>query len=127
VAAIEFAFVAPVLLMIAFGIVTFSIYLTTWLGVAQAAAEGARASVAGLGASERESLAAGRIAAVLGGYSPLLDPAKAQVTYPAAATGLFSVRVAYPVAELNLAAMSPFAPAPSLSPTRTATVTTGGY
>jgi Flp pilus assembly protein TadG len=126
-AAVEFALVAPLLLTLAFGIVVFSLYLAAWLGVIHAAAEGARASVAGMGAAERQTLAAGRIQAVVAGYAPLLDTAKVQVAYPAAASGYFSVSVTYPVVELGLARYAALAPVPALSPTRTATVTTGGY
>lgn len=127
-AAIEFAVLVPLFLTVIFIAVVFSIYLTTFIGVSQAAAEGARASVAGLDAAERQSLAAGRVNAVIGGYAPLLNTTKVQVTYPAAAgTGLFAVRVSYPVAELKLASFAPFSPIPAVSPARTVTVTTGGY
>jgi Flp pilus assembly protein TadG len=126
-AAVEFALVAPLLLALAFGIVVFSLYLAAWIGVVHAAAEGARASVAGMGEAERETLANARVQAVVSGYAPLLDTAKVVVAYPAAAAGYFSVSVTYPVAELGLAAYSALAPVPSLSPTRTATVTVGGY
>ncbi len=126
-AALEFALVAPLLLTLAFGIVVFSLYLAAWLGVIHAAAEGARASVAGMGSTERQTLAAGRIMAVVAGYSPLLDTAKVQIAYPAASAGYFSVSVTYPVVELGLARYAALAPSPGLSPTRTATVTTGGY
>jgi Flp pilus assembly protein TadG len=124
---VEFALVAPLLLLLAFGIVVLSFYFAAWIGVTQAAAEGARASVAGMGATERQALADARVQAVIAGYSPLLDPAKVQVAYPAAQTGYFSVSVTYPVAEMGLSRYAAVAPAPSLSPTRTATVTTGGY
>lgn len=126
-AALEFAIVAPVFLMIVFGIVVLAIYLSAWLGVSHAASEGARASVAGLTEAERESLAESRIDAVISGYSPLLDPAKVQVDYPSAATGLFSVKVTYPLAELDLSGYAPVVPIPAVAPSRTATVTTGGY
>lgn len=126
-AALEFALVAPLFLMLAFGIVVFSLYLAAWIGVVQAAAEGARASVAGMGASERQTLASARVLSVVSGYAPLLDATKVVVSYPAASSGYFSVSVTYPVAELGLARYASLAPVPSLSPTRTATVTTGGY
>lgn len=126
-AAVEFALVAPLLLLLAFGIVVMSIYLAAWIGVIQAAAEGARASVAGMGAAERQSLAASRVQAVVSGYSPLLDPAKVVTEYPSVQTGYFSVKVTYPVLELGLSHYSALAPVPSASPSRTATVTTGGY
>ena len=125
--AIEFALVAPLFLLIVFATVMFSIYLATWLGVSHAAAEGARASVAGLTATERQNLAIGRVQAVISGYAPLLDQTKVQVAYPTAAAGMFSVQVTYPLAQLNLARYAPLAPVPTVAPSRTATVTTGGY
>jgi Flp pilus assembly protein TadG len=126
-AAIEFALVVPLFLLIVFATVVFSVYLATWLGVSHAAAEGARASVAGLTETERESLAQSRVQAVISGYSPLLDASKVEIAYPAAASGLFSVQVTYPLAQLDLASFAPLAPIPTIAPSRTATVTTGGY
>lgn len=64
-AALEFVFLAPALLLLVFGTIVYSIYFSALIGVRQAAAEGARAAVAGLSSTERASLATARAAAVM--------------------------------------------------------------
>lgn len=51
--AIEFALVAPVLLLLLFGIIGYGYILGVYHGVQQIAAEAARASVSGLNDTER--------------------------------------------------------------------------
>ena len=55
--AVEFAMIAPVFLMIVFGILMYGSYLAVIHGVQQLAAEAARSSIAGLSETERSSLA----------------------------------------------------------------------
>ena len=55
--AVEFAFIAPILLMLLFGIIGYGHAFGVYHGVQQLAAEAARASVAGLDDAERERLA----------------------------------------------------------------------
>ena len=43
IAALEFALVAPLFLVLVFGIVVYGIYFATWIVVTEAASEGARA------------------------------------------------------------------------------------
>jgi len=62
-AAVEFALVTPVLLIVVFGIIDFGRLLNAQLQVSEAAREGARASSTILGTSgQREEVAADRIA-----------------------------------------------------------------
>ncbi len=55
--AVEFAMIAPIFLMIIFGILIYGSYLAVIHGVQQLAAEAARSSIAGLNETERSSLA----------------------------------------------------------------------
>ena len=52
VAAVEFALVAPIFLLIIAGIIVFGFYFAIQVAVTEAASEGARLSVAGLTAAE---------------------------------------------------------------------------
>src|SRR5437870_4897222 len=69
--AVEFAMLAPVFLVLVFGIVVFGCYLTMVHGVQQLAAEAARSSIAGMSDSERNSLATSYVTANASTY-PLL-------------------------------------------------------
>ena len=55
--AVEFAIVAPVFLLILFGVISFGFLMTLNSGVQQLAAESARAGIAGLDTTERKQLA----------------------------------------------------------------------
>lgn len=54
--AVEFAIVAPILIMTLFSLVAYGIYLSAAHSVQQIAADAARTAVAGLNATEREQL-----------------------------------------------------------------------
>lgn len=75
VAAIEFAFIAPIFLLMLFGIVAFASIYGTMHAVQQLTSEAARASVAGLDDGERGRLVSDFITGNIGGYV-LLDRAK---------------------------------------------------
>lgn len=94
-AALEFALLAPVLLMLVFGIIVYSIYFTVVIGVRHAASEGARAAVAGLELSERQNLAKTRAVQVLNNYGSLLTCTVSCVTAVADGAGVFKVTVTY--------------------------------
>lgn len=85
VAAIEFAILAPVFLLLVFAIIIYGAYFATTIAVVGAASEGARASVAGLSVAERQSLATGAVENVIESWSPFLDSALATVTVGPAA------------------------------------------
>ena len=66
-AAIEFAIITPVFLLVLFGIINYGAYLGVLNGVQQLTAEAARASIAGLSDDERLLLArGGGVAGVVG-------------------------------------------------------------
>lgn len=71
-AALEFVMVAPILLMLVFGIIIYSLYFASWMAVRQAAGEGARAAMAALSPDERDRLALERANDVIASYGSLL-------------------------------------------------------
>ena len=78
-AAVEFALVIPVFLMMLFGIISFGAYLTVVHGVQQLAAEATRAAVAGLSDDERVTLAQNNIASNVAAY-PLITSGRLTLT-----------------------------------------------
>ncbi|MDB5685510.1 MAG: TadE-like protein, partial [Rhizorhabdus sp.] len=115
IAAIEFAFLAPIVMALLFGTVTYSLYFATVLGVRHAAAEGARAAVAGLSTQDRHDLALARTNAVLSGYGPLIQgqPPILDVSAEAEPGGLFRVRVTYDMSGNSIMRYGAFLPTPS--------------
>lgn len=73
--AVEFALIAPFLLLLVAGILAYGSVFTTSLSLQQLAAEMARATIGGLNDAERQSLAQARLTATAGSF-PLLNPAK---------------------------------------------------
>lgn len=127
IAALEFVFLAPALLMLAFGVVVYSLYFTALLGVRQAAAEGARAAVAGLSTTERVQLAQTRATAVLTGYSSFLTGSTPTVAAAADSTGVLRVTVSYDLKNSPIMQYGSFIPLPNSLIQASVFVTNGGY
>lgn len=128
IAALEFVFLAPALLMLVFGIIIYSIYFTALLGVRQAATEGARASMAALSGAERETLARTRAQEVVDNYGGLMgNGAAATITTSLQGADLFNVTVTYDISSSPIMRYGSFVPLPSSTVTATATVTNGSY
>ncbi|WP_271199278.1 TadE/TadG family type IV pilus assembly protein [Methylopila turkensis] len=127
-AAVEFALLAPVLLMMIAGVVAYGLYFGLANSVQQLAADAARASVAGLSDAERAQLASDRVAASAGSYV-LLDPARATVTArPSPANAdLFEVQVAYDASALAIWSFGGLVPLPTKTIVRSASIQRGGY
>lgn len=126
--AVEFAIIAPVFLMIVFGIVMYGSYLAVIHGVQQLAAEAARSSIAGLNESERSSLANAYVTGNVKSY-PLIDPAR--LTVNAATSGsdanVFIVSVNYDASGMFIYSLPTFVPVPPSSVVRSAAIPRGGY
>lgn len=126
--AVEFAMIAPVFLMMVFGIIMYGSYLAVVHGVQQLAAEAARSSVAGLSESERSTLANGYVTGNVNSY-PLIDPA--QLTVNAATSGsdanVFVVTVNYNASGMFIYSLPTFVPTPSSTIVRSAAIPRGGY
>ena len=128
-AALEFALVAPVPLMITIGILTFGLYFGSLIPVTNAAAEGARASVGGLNDTERGSLATQAATTTFATYAPFLmqnymsvstqaDPSNAQ---------RFQVSVSYDFSSFDILKVSSLVPVPVQKPSITVSVADAGY
>ncbi|NML90868.1 pilus assembly protein [Sphingobium sp. TB-6] len=127
-AALEFALLAPALLMLVFAIILYSFYFAALMGVRHAAVEGARAAVAGLSTTERTSLAQSRAQAVINGYGTLLAAGGGPVvTAGADATGTFRVRVSYNMSGSPMMRYAALVPMPSATVSASIIVTNGSY
>jgi Flp pilus assembly protein TadG len=142
-AAVEFALIAPVFLVLLFGLVIYGLHFGAWLAVNQAAAEGARASIAGMTLDERKDLAEKTAIAVLSAYGPILGniekcgaglPCIIKADKSASDANMFQVTVTYDQAARNAASQlgggdgeDSFLPMPLSNPTATVTIANGGY
>ncbi len=102
--ALEFALIAPLFLLLVFGTMIFALYFATFVAVIHGSAEGARATIGGATDAERSQLARARVTALLTGYQPLLNPARATVTTQATVSDgrpAYRVSVAYPVSDFG--------------------------
>ena len=126
--AIEFAFVAPVLLLLMFGIMGYGYIFGIYHSVQQMAAEAARSSVAGLSDAERAQIAQSYVAANAGAYA-FIDPAK--VTVRTLQTGpqqqSFEVAVSYDMSGSLYDQLSRLVALPQPLIERRAVVQRGGY
>jgi Flp pilus assembly protein TadG len=125
--AVEFAIVAPVFLMLIFGIITYGAYLAVMHGVEQLAAEAARTSVGGLSDTERKNLAVGYVTANAGSY-PLIAANHLTVSAaPSADKNVFVVTVNYDASGLFIYSLPSFVPTPPSNIVRSAAIPHGGY
>ncbi|MBN8989452.1 MAG: pilus assembly protein [Rhizobiales bacterium] len=125
--AVEFAMLAPVFLVLVFGIVVFGCYLAMVHGVQQLAAEAARSSVAGMTDSERNSLATSYVTANASTY-PLLTASALSVIAAASAgnANVYVVTVNYDASQSFIFHL-PFVPAPPSTIVRSAAIPLGGF
>jgi Flp pilus assembly protein TadG len=128
-AAVEFALLAPALLMLIFAIIIYSLYFAAYMGVRQATMEGARAAVTGMSDAERSQLATAQITAVMQGYGALMGAnATPQITAQTGpAAGLFQVTVKYDISGSPLLGYAAFLPMPSSTIAYQVTVANGSY
>ncbi len=80
--AVEFALIAPFLLLIVAAILAYGSIFATSLSLQQIAAETARATIGGLSDTERKTLAETKLAAIADDY-PLLDVSKVSFVFDA--------------------------------------------
>jgi Flp pilus assembly protein TadG len=126
--AVEFAFVAPVLLLMTFGIIGYGYVLGVYHGVQQIAAEAARASVSGLNDSERARIARDFVTANITSYA-FIDPTRIKVTTRSgnAPQQTFEVTVAYDMSGSLFDSLSALTPLPQPMIERRAVIQRGGY
>lgn len=127
-AAVEFALVMPVFLMLMMGVFTYGWHLALVHSVQQLAAEAARSSIAGLNGPEQRALAESYVAHHAGAY-PLIDPASlstSAATDPLDANA-FVVTLGYDASHSAIYAWPAFLPLPPRTIRRSASVLKGGY
>ena len=119
---------APVFLVLLFGLIAFGSYLAIVHGIQQLTAEAARASIAGLSEAERLSLAQDNIASNVGSY-PMLSANRLTVQSAGtdSATGTFKVTVQYDASNMFIFNLPHIVPMPDSIIVRTAVIQRGGY
>jgi Flp pilus assembly protein TadG len=127
-AAVEFALVVPLFLLLVFGIVVYGAYLAVVHGVQQLAAEAARSSVAGLSDQERSALATSYVAANAQSY-PLIAQDRLIVSAGQAPdnANVYVVTVRYDASNMFIYALPNLVPAPPPNIVRAAAIQRGGY
>lgn len=123
--AVEFAFIAPILMAMLFGIVAFGMVISINNGIQQLVAEAARASVAGLSDTERASLAQAYVGTNASAY-PFIKPSRLTLN-TSAGPSTFQVSITYDMSDSVAFAMPKFIPLPSPVVTRSAVVQTGSF
>ena len=124
VAALEFALVCPILILLMIGMMVWGGWFWLAHSVQSLAAEAARASVAGLDPAERKTLARAAVARHIEGTGV----APEQMTVAVQADGdLIRVAVAYDTADHPVLVLADLVPAPPRVIERTASIRTGGY
>ncbi len=126
-AAVEFALLAPALMALIFAIIIYSLYFTAYMGVRQAAAEGARAAVSGMSTAERSELAVAQAQTVLAGYGSLLGAAAPVVTAQADGTGLFAVTITCNIGSSPIMRYGALLPMPNSTITYRVIIANGSY
>lgn len=87
--AVEFALIAPFLLLLLAAIMAYGSVFATSLSLQQIAAETARATIGGLSDSERKTLAQNKLNAIAADY-PMLDATKVTFDFDAGTTSQLS-------------------------------------
>lgn len=124
-AAVEFAFVGPILIMLIMGILCYGGYFWIAHAVQQLANDSARAAIAGLDDAERRSLAQSSLSSGMSQYG-YLEPANAAVTVAREDQEL-AIHVVYDASGSAFWGMSQLVPMPSSRIERRAVVRLGGY
>lgn len=116
-------------MMLVIGIMTFGLYFGALIAVSNAAAEGARASVAGLTDTERASIATLAATATFANYAPFLAQNYMKVVAQADPNNAqrFQVSVTYDFASFDILKISSLVPVPAQKPTITFSVADAGY
>lgn len=124
-AAVEFAIVGPMFLVLLFGIVSYGGYFWMAHAVQQITNDAARAAVGGLTASERQNLAQAVLQSEMGSYA-YLSPQAATVSIVNQNQTL-TVQVSYNASGSPFWAMTKLVPMPSSTIQRQAVIQLGGY
>lgn len=126
-AAVEFAILSPVLILVLLGMVAYGIYFGASHSIQQLAADAARTAVAGLSEGEREALVANFIDLNAGGY-PFVDSSKLTVEAKDSAKdgSQFVVSISYDASSLPIWGLFDGLAMPGKTIERTSTIRLGG-
>lgn len=126
-AAIEFAMLFPLFLLLFLGMVAYGIYFGASHSVQQIAADAARVAIAGLDETERQTMVANFITRNAAGYV-FVDPAKLTAeTYDNTDDGSqFVVTIRYDARNLPIWNLLPGLPMPAMTIARESTIRVGG-
>ena len=127
-AAVEFAFVGPLFVLLMTGVVCFGSLFGINFSVQELTSEAARASVSGVTDSERQSIVQTFIAGNVRSY-PLLDPTRVTVESRTmdVTTRSYTVTVTYDASKSYVYSFSGLIPLPNPVVRRSAVVRHGGY
>lgn len=127
-AAVEFAIVLPVFLVLLAGMIAYGIYFGAANSVAQLAADAARTSVAGLTDEERRTIAEGHVRTNASTYPLLAGQDVEVVAGPAPADASeFRVVVRFDARKLPVWTYAAFLPLPSRTIESSAVIRRGGF
>jgi Flp pilus assembly protein TadG len=123
--AVEFAIIAPVFILMIVGVLAYGIYFGAASSVQQIAADAARTSIAGLSATERNTLVTAFIQNNAGGYV-FIDPDEVDFTIgdDASDPNQYKVTVTYDASELPIWVLP--VPMPGKIISYTSTIRIGG-
>ena len=126
-AAVEFAILSPIFLMLLMGMIAYGIYFGASHSLQQIAADAARTAVAGINEAERQQLASRFVTLNAPGY-PFINPAKLVVqTNDSIADGSqFVVELQYDARDLPIWALLANLPLPATTIVKHSTVRVGG-
>jgi Flp pilus assembly protein TadG len=126
-AAIEFAILSPIFILLLLGMVAYGIYFGASHSIQQLAADAARTAIAGLSAPEREALVVDFIDRNAGGY-PFVDPLKLVVDARDSARdgSQFVVSISYDAGNLPIWSLFDGLAMPGTTIERTSTIRLGG-
>jgi Flp pilus assembly protein TadG len=126
-AALEFAIIAPVFILIVMGMIAYAIYFGASHSIQQIAADAARSAIAGLDEGERRSLASGFVARNADGYT-FVDPARlaVEVRDSDVDPNQFVVELRYDARDLPIWNLLVDLPLPDMTIARRSTIRLGG-
>jgi Flp pilus assembly protein TadG len=126
--AVEFAILAPVMLLLLFGMIAYGIYFGASHSIQQITADAARTALAGLTPAERSSLATDYIERNASGYA-FIDPSelKLSVGDNSADPDQFNVQITYDARNLPIWNLLRGMPLPGETISRHSTIRIGGF
>ena len=128
VAAVEFAIIAPVLMLVLFGIIAYGIFFGVAHSVQQQASNSARAAMGGLNSAERQALVEAYVETYLERDGLLIaEHLTVEVEPLEGDETIMAVRVSYDAAELPVWNLYNGLPPPERIIERQSLIRTGGY